>query len=296
MADFYSTLGVSKTATDAEIKAAYRKLALEWHPDRNKTAGATEKFKDINKAYETLGDAKKRTQYDQYGHDAYTRSGAASASAGGQGGAYSYQQGPFSYTYSSGGGQQNPFEGVDFGGQDPFQIFEQFFGFQSPFGGQSRQQRKPREVYQIQLSFAEAVKGIEKTIKLGGKNRTVKIPAGVDDGMRMRFTEFDLLIRVTPDARFKRDGQDVYYEMEIGYPLAVLGGTIKVPSLRSTTVKLKVRPGTKSGTIVRLQHEGIPYPDSPSRKGDQYVVYRIAVPDKVTAKVKKLLEELGKEL
>lgn len=291
MADFYSTLGVSKTASDAEIKAAYRKLALEWHPDRNKTAGATEKFKEINKAFEVLGDPKKKAQYDQYGHDAYTRAGGA---AGAPGGAYSYQQGPFTYSYSSGGGQ-NPFEGVDFGGQDPFEIFEQFFGFQSPFG-QSRQHRKVRDVYQIQLDFADAVKGIEKKVKLGGKDRTVKIPAGVDDGMRIRFTDFDLLIRVKPDTKFKRDGQDVYYELEIGYPLAVLGGIVKVPTLRNTFVKLKVRPGTKSGTIVRLQNEGISYPNNASRKGDQYVVYKIAVPEKVSGKAKKLLEELTKEL
>ncbi len=287
MADFYQTLGLSKTATDAEIKAAYRKLALEWHPDRNKSAGATEKFKEINRAYEVLGDPKKRQQYDQFGHDTYTRAGGAAAG----GGAYSYQQGPFSYTYTGG---QNPFEGVDFGGQDPFEIFEQFFGFQSPFG-QARN-RKPRDLYQVQLEFADAVKGVEKSFKLGGKTRTVKIPAGVDDGMRMRFTDFDLLIRVKPDAKFKRDGQDVYYETDISFPLAVLGGVVKVPTLRNSTVKLKVRPGTKSGTIVRLQHEGFPYPNSPIRKGDQYVVFRISVPDKVSSHGKKLLEELQKEL
>ncbi len=294
MADFYTTLGVSKTAGYAEIKSAYRKLALEWHPDRNKTAGATDKFKAINNAYEVLGDTKKRAQYDQFGHDAYTRAGGAGSPASGAAG-QSYQQGPFTYSYSSDGGQ-NPFQGVDFGGQDPFEIFEQFFGFQSPFGGGSRQQRKPREMYQIQLDFADAVKGVEKSVSLGGKKRTVKIPAGVDDGMHIRFADFDLLIRVKPDARFKRDGQDVYYEMEINFPLAVLGGVAKVPTLRNSTVKLKVRPGTKSGTIVRLQHEGIPNPNNASHRGDQYVVFRIKVPEKVSSHSKKLLEELSKEL
>lgn len=286
MATYYETLGVSKDASDADIKSAYRKKALEWHPDRNKAPDAAEKFKEINRAYEVLSDKNKRQMYDQVGHEAYSRSGGAAP-----GGGYGYQQGPFSYTYSSGGG--NPFEGfnVDFGGQDPFDIFEQFFGFQSPFGGNQR--RKPRTVYQTSLTFDEAVKGVERRVTIEGKERTIKVPAGVDNGMRIRFNDFDVQVRVGTHEFFKRDGQDIYYEKVISYPQAVLGDTIEVPTLEKP-LKLKIRPGTAHGTLVRLRGEGIPYPNT-SKKGDMYVVYKIHVPTKVTGKTKKLIEELKKE-
>lgn len=286
---YYETLGVSKSASDAEIKSAYRKKALEWHPDRNKSEGAAEKFKQINRAYEVLSDTNKKQMYDQLGHDAYTRSGGTPGGA--PGGGYGYQQGPFSYSYSQDGA--NPFEGmnVDFGGANPFDIFEQFFGSASPFGGGQR--RKPRSIYQISLTFDEAVKGIERKFKIEGKDKTIKIPAGVDDGMRIRFSDFDIQVRVGKHDFFKRDGQDIYYEKQISYPQAVLGDTIEVPTL-GKPVKLKVRPGTAHGTLVRLKNEGIPFPNS-GRRGDMYVMYKIFVPSKVSGHTKKLIEELRKE-
>lgn len=288
MATYYETLGVAKGASDAEIKSSYRKKALEWHPDRNKTAGAADKFKEINRAYEVLSDKSKREMYDQVGHDGYTKSGGA-GTPGGAG--YGYQQGPFSYQYSSSGG--NPFDGVnvDFGGSDPFEVFEQFFGFQSPFGASQR--RKPRALYQISLTFDEAIRGIERNYKIEGKDRSIKIPAGVDDGMRIRFNDFDVQVRVGRHDFFKRDGQDIYYEKPITYPQAALGDTVEVPTL-SKPIKLKVRPGTVHGTLVRLKSGGIPFPNS-SRRGDMYVLYKIHVPSKVSGKSKKLLEELMKE-
>ncbi len=284
MADYYQLLGVSKTSTPDEIKAAYRKKALEWHPDRNKSAGAADKFKEVNKAYEVLSDPKKKEMYDQFGHDAFERNGGGSASNAG------YGQGPFTYTYSSNGG--NPFEGFE-GFSDPFEIFEQFFGFRSPYSGGGR--RAPRrQVYQIEISFEEAVAGVEKEASVDGKNKKLKIPAGVNDGTQIRFSDFDLIVRVRPHHIFKRDGQDIYLEKNISYPTAVLGGTVEVLTLNGS-LKLKVRPGTQSGTTVRLRGEGIVYPNT-SRKGDQYVVYRVHVPEKVSGKAKKILEELSKEM
>ncbi len=286
--DYYSVLGVTKSASAAEIKSAYRKLALKWHPDRNKASGSTEKFKEINKAYEVLSDSKKKEIYDQVGHDGFNRGGYGSAAnqAGGQG----YQQGPFSYSYSSQGG--SPFEGFDasqFGGfSDPFEIFEQFFGFQ---GGR---QRARRPVYSLKLSFREAVDGVEREVSIDGKRRSVKVPAGISDGNRVRFNEFDLLIAVTPDPVFRREGQDIYVEKEISYPLAVLGGTIEVPTLDGK-VTLKVRKGTVHGTLVRLKGEGVVHPNS-THRGNLYVIYKIKSPEKISNKAKKLLEELQREL
>lgn len=284
--DYYELLGLKKGATDAEIKAAYRKQALQWHPDRNKAPEASTKFKEINKAYEVLSDTQKRQMYDQYGKDGFERGGFGSHSRG----AGQQQQGPFSYTYSSSGGG-NPFEGVDFGGGDPFDIFEQFFGFG---GAQSGRQRKRRDIYQMELSFQEAIHGVAKETVIKGKNHTIKIPAGVDDGMKIRFDDFDVLVRVRPDARFRREGQDVYVEKKISFPLAALGGELEVETLEGM-VKLRVRPGTKSGTTVRLRSHGIVYPQQ-SHKGDLYIIYVIEVPERMSSKSKKLLEELQKEL
>lgn len=286
MKDYYEILGVSKTASADELKKAYRKQALEWHPDRNKTAGAADRFKQINKAYEVLADTNKRAMYDQLGPDGFERSGGGRASQGAGG----YGQGPFSYTYTSSGGAGNPFEGFD--GTDPFEIFEQFFGFRSPYGGGAR--ARQRQMYQMEITFDEAVKGVEREVEMNGKNKKIKVPAGVDDGMQIRFSDFDLLIRVRPSPIFKREGQDIFIEKPITYPTAVLGGTTDVMTLDGS-ISLKVRPGTQSGTTVRLRGQGIVHPNS-ARKGDQYVTFKVHVPEKVSGKAKKLLSELEQEL
>lgn len=289
MTDYYDILGIPKTASEAELKAAYRKQALKWHPDRNKSSEAAEKFKEINKAYEVLSDPKKRDIYNQYGDAAFERGGFGGADPAG----YSSQQGPFTYTYTNYGGANNPFEDVDFGGfTDPFQIFEQFFGFQSPFSGARRRER--RQVYQIELTFEEAANGVTKETVIKGNRKSIKIPAGVDTGTHIRFSDFDLEIKVKPHPYFKRDGQNIYFEKEITYPMAVMGGLVEVPTIQGM-VKLKVRPGTQSGTAVRLRDQGIPYPNT-YRKGDEYVIYKVHVPERISAKTKKLLEELEKEL
>jgi DnaJ-class molecular chaperone len=283
--DYYEILGVPRNATLDEIKTAYRRLALKWHPDRNKSPEATEKFKQINQAYEILSDPKKREIYDQYGEAAFKQGGFP---GGGQ--TYTYRQGPFTYTYTT-SGSGFPFD-FDFEGfSDPFEIFEQFFGFQSPF---SQTRRKRHDIYEITLSFDEAVRGVTKEIVIKGKRYTVKIPAGVDEDNRIRFSDFDLLIHVRPHPYFKREGQDLYLEKEISYPTAVLGGVVEIPTLDGKT-KLKVRAGVKDGTMVRLRGQGIPYLRGNGR-GDFYVVYKIKVPEKVSPKARKLLEELEKEL
>src|SRR3989338_105264 len=179
--DYYQTLGITKNATEAEIKKAYRKLALQYHPDRNKGKDTEGKFKEVTKAYEVLSDPQKKQSYDQFGHAAFEGASAGGFGDPGQGGPFGgfgqQQGGPFSYSYSTGG---DGGAGFDFGGfSDPFEIFEQFFGGGSPFG---RQQR--RLVYSLSIDFMEAVHGTTKKISIGGKNQTIKIPAGVDEGSR----------------------------------------------------------------------------------------------------------------
>ncbi len=283
MNDYYKILGVDKSASQDEIKKAYRKLALKWHPDKNDTQEAEEKFKEINEAYEVLSDSKKRKAYDQFGHAAFQQGMGGTA-----GGRKTGQQGPFTYTFNFGGGE-SPFSGAEgFGGfSDPFEIFNEFFGGASPFG-----QRRPRKpTYQIQIGFMEAINGVEKEVQLNGDSKKIKIPAGVEDGQRILFDEFYLLIRVGNHPKFQRRGQNIIVEEEIPFSKAVLGGTIEVDTVYGDSVKLKIRSGTESGTMIRLRSKGVKSPRS-NRRGDQYVQVNIKVPDSPTKEQKKLLKEL----
>ncbi len=285
--DYYSILGVAKGATEAEIKSAYKRKVVEWHPDRNKSSDAPDMIKKINKAYEVLSDVQKKNIYDQVGHSAYeTRgSGAASQGQGWPGGAYSH------YSSGSPGGFNVDF---DFGqGTGVEDIFESFFGGGSPFGS-TRSRRPRRAVYEITLTFEEAIQGVTKKTVIEGKEKEIKIPAGVDNGMRIRFADFDVIVSVKTHQYLKREGQDLYLEKEIPYTTAVLGGTVRV-ALVEGHIDLKVKPGTATGTTVRLSGKGVPYPNT-GRFGDFYVIYKVHVPARVSSKAKKLLEELQREM
>ena len=278
--DYYDVLGVAKGASEAELKKAYRKQALEWHPDRNKSSEAEKKFKEINEAYEVLANKEKRAAYDQFGHAAFEQGGMPGA--GPFGGGATYRQGPFSYTYSTSGGEGSPFEGFDF--SDPFEIFEQFFGGASPF---RQQARVPR--YGLTIDFLEAALGVEKTVVIDGHKRKIKIPAGVDDGSRVRFEDFYVTLDVRPSKTFQREGQDVYVNLEIPLTMAILGGVVEVPTIDGD-LKLRIRPGTQPGMMVRLRGRGIKNPQGFGR-GDQYVRLLVHIPEKLTHQQKEILEE-----
>ncbi len=278
--DYYQILGVSKSSTLDEIKKAYRKLALEFHPDRNKSKDGEQKFKEVTKAYEVLSNEEKRKMYDQVGHAAFEQGGGGQGPFGGaQGGQY----GPFSYSYQTNGG------GFDFGGYtDPFEIFEQFFGGGSPFGARQR-----RPVYSTRISFMEAVKGVEREVTVEGKRQKIKIPAGVDSGSRIRFEKYDILIDVMPDKRFMREGQDVVTDQVLSYAQAALGDEVSVTTIDGD-VKIRIPEGTQPGMLIRLNGRGIPSLRGGGR-GSHYVRVKMVVPKRLSRREKELLEELRKE-
>lgn len=288
--DYYEILGVTKSSTATEIKKAYRKLALEFHPDRNKSKEASEKFKEVTKAYEVLSDPKKKQMYDQFGAAAFEQGGPGGFPGGGPFGGFGGTQnqgqyGPFTYTYSTSGDAG----GFDFGGfSDPFEIFEQFFGGASPFGRQSR-----RSVYSLQIEFMEAVSGVTKKVNIEGKSQTVKIPAGVDNGSRIRFDNYDILVEVRSDPKFRREGYDVITDEEITFSQAALGTEISVDTVGGS-VKLKIPSGTQPNTLIRLSGKGIPHVRG-GGKGDHYVRLKVTVPKGLTAKQKEILRQFDKE-
>ncbi len=291
--DFYEVLGVNKSATDAELKSAYRKLARQHHPDIDKSEGAAEKFKEISEAYQVLSDPQKRKTYDQFGSAAFEPGagmgggnpfGAGFNPFGGQGGFKSY-------SYSTGGGPNIEFDMSGF--DDPFNLFEQIFGGQG-FGGFKRQ-----PTYQLELTFDEAIHGTEKMVEIERvdgqttkKERlNIKVPAGVDDGVKMRFGEVDIVFRVKRSSDFLREGTDIFSDATLTIPEIVLGTTITVKTVEGN-VNVKVPAGAEPGTLIRIRGKGVASLRG-GEKGSHYVRVRLEVPKTVSVEEKKLYEQLA---
>ncbi len=294
--NYYTILGISKTASPEDIKKAYKKLAKEHHPDMVSDVDKTQaekRFKEINEAYQILSDPQKRQMYDQYG--------SAGNGFGGQGGTQGFHQnGPFSYTYSSSG--QSPFGNVD-----PFDVFEDFFGFRG-FSG-SRAPRKGKNLnYEMRIDFEDAVHGAERTINTEAGKVQVKIPQGIRSGTEMKFAgrgmpgpngvpsgDLFLTFNVSTPPEFQRGGDNLGTLVEIDFVLAILGGTVEVPvvDLSSRTgvgkAQLRIPQGTQSNTQFRLRGKGMPKLRS-SGRGDVIVEVRVKIPQRLSKRQKSLLE------
>jgi curved DNA-binding protein len=293
--DYYKTLGVERSASQDEIKKAYRKLALQFHPDKNpNNKSAEDKFKDANEAYQVLGDAEKRKRYDELG-SAYSQW----QNRGGQGG---FDWGQWAGRGAPGGNVRVEYSGdMDdlFGQMGGFSdFFQQIFG--GGVGQRTRRQavRQPAYEQPVTISLEEAFKGGERLMQLDGRRIEVKIPAGAQTGTKVRMagigpqeSDIYLAINVEDDPRFERDGNDLRSEVETDLYTAVLGGEVQVPTLEGKVV-LTIPSGTQSGQSFRLKGKGMPGLKNKDR-GDLFAKINVRIPKNLSDEEKKLFEKLA---
>lgn len=285
--DYYEVLGLKKGAKPDEIKRAYRKLAVRYHPDKNPgDRTAEEKFKQINEAYAVLSDPQKRQQYDAFGSSGF--------------------QQRFS--------QEDIFRGFDVGdlfkefGYDTDDIFSRMFGGAAFDRGHRRRRRAPDLSLDLHVSFKEAVLGGDKRISFlrGGRREelSVKIPPGIEDGAKLRISgkgaegvageppgDLYLNIHVAADREYSREGDDILTEKDIRFSEAILGTALDVETLDGVK-RVRIPAGIQSGTKIRMKGLGVPRPGSGGR-GDFYVLVAVKVPTKLTEGQRKLVEELA---
>jgi DnaJ-class molecular chaperone len=320
--DYYATLGLTKTATDKEIKQAYRKLARKFHPDVNPGDKVAEgRFKEINEANEVLSDPDKRRKYDELGANwrAYENVPPGQGFPGGFGGF----RGPGAGTYSTGSGgqyrtvtQEEMDEILGGGGFSDF--FTTFFGGGGAAAGGDEKRTRGRSrsrigadlEHPVQLGLEEAYHGALRRISLKHDGHTraidVRIPAGVRDGARVRVSgegepgasggragDLYLRVQVLPHARFERQGDDLTTRVEVPLTTAVLGGEAAVTTIAGSTVRLKVPTTTQNGQKFRVKGQGMPVPGKPDERGDLYVVADVQLPRSLTPQARAHYEALA---
>ncbi len=313
--DYYQILGVNKDASEKDIKQAYRRLARKYHPDVNpNNKAAQEKFKDINEAYDVLSDPAKRKKYDALGanwqqYEQYQRAGTQGPFQwGGQGGPQGQYRTvtpeEFEQMFGGGGGFGG-FGGEDIGGFSDF--FRTFFG--GGFGGAQRAQprtRRGQDVEQpVDVSLQEAYSGTSRIVQKDGRRLEIRIPPGVKTGSKIRYagegmpgasggTPGDLYLRVQVDnaPNFERRGDDLYTELPVDLYTLILGGEVKVPTLKGQLV-LKIPAGTQSAKSFRLAGQGMPRLNDPNTHGDLYVKVRPVLPEHVSPSERELFEKLA---
>lgn len=310
--DYYKILGVSKSASDAEIKKEFRKLAKKYHPDKNPdNAEAERKFKEVNEAYEVLKDPEKRKKYDQFGQNykQYQQAGGSAddffrqyaGRAGGHGGQHTYYEGDFGDIFGGAGG----------GGFSDF--FQNLFGGGAAGGfGQTRGRAGARSrayhgqdysaTYEITLE--DAFKGLDSIVNVNNQKLRIKLKPGIKSGQKLRLKgkggpgmqggpsgDLYLEVQVKNHDVFERKGNDLYRDLAIAPYVAALGGKVRVPLLNGD-ISLTIPAGTNNGKVLRLKGKGMPDYNSESVKGDVYLTIRIEMPEKLSVEEKALYQKL----
>lgn len=304
MKDYYHVLGVARGASEGEIKKAYRRLAKQYHPDVNKGDRQTEeRFKDISEAYNVLSDPDQRKKYDMFGE------GGAPFGGAGPGG--------FRWEWAGQGGPGAPGDAGDLG--DLFSELFNMGGVRRGAAGQSWGRRSERQAAvngqdtyaDVDVDFLEAIEGSERKISIKRGDRveklTVKIPAGVDNGSKVRIAEkgqpgfgggrsgdLYLCIHVAPHPSFWREDADLYTEIPVTIYDAILGASVEVPTL-SGSARMKIPAGTSSGQKFRISGKGAPQLGKKGKRGDQYVIVKIVPPRHLTSDGVKAFEEMARQ-
>jgi len=295
--DYYKILGVERNASEADIRKAYRKLAMQYHPDRNPNdKQAEERFKEINEAYQVLSDQQKRSHYDQLGSDYsnWQRRGAP---------------GDFNWDQYGGfpGGVRVEYGDLDdlFGGAGGFSdFFRTIFGRGAEGAGtttRTRSRQQPQGYQQeLEITLEEAYQGTMRQLQSDGKQKQVRIPAGVRTGSKVRVPgvgpnglDLYLIVDVKDDPRFERRGNDLHTTATVNIFTAMLGGEAEVETL-SGKVKLNIPAGTQPEQVFRLAGRGMPSVKNAKEKGDLYVRLKVQIPKYLSAKQRELLEEASR--
>ena len=294
--DYYNILGISKTASEDDVKKAYRKLARKLHPDLNPNdPEASKKFQQLNEANEVLSDPEKRKKYDQYGKDWQHAEQFDEARR--------QQQSRRQYAQSEAGDYD--FSG-GFGGADFSEFFSSMFG-QDAGTGSRRQARFKGQDYQaeLHLNLRDAYTTHKQTLTVDGKNIRITVPAGIEDGQKIRLAGYgapgvndgpngDLYITfvIADDSRFKRKGNDLYVDEDIDLYTALLGGDHVVETMDGK-VKLTIKPETQPDTKVRLKGKGFPIYKQDGQFGDLYITWQVKLPTNLTDQQKDLFHQLA---
>lgn len=312
--DYYKILGVDRSAKEDEIKRAYRKLALQFHPDRNPdNKQAEEKFKEINEAYQVLGDSQKRARYDQLG-ESYSHW----QQRGGTPGGFNWEDW-FASSPSGGNvrvevGNLDDLFGSSGGLGDFSEFFRRIFGgmggmpnYDAGMRGRSRpvSQYTPAAVqHEVEVSLAEAFHGTTRRIEVDGRRLEVKIPRGARTGTKVRVpdaiktsdgkkTDLFLVIKVADDPAFQRKGNDLYTDVPVDLYKAVLGGEVNIRTILGNVV-LTIPAGTQPGQSIRLAGQGMPQIKNPEQRGDLFVRVKVKIPKNLTQEQRELFEKLAR--
>lgn len=285
--DYYKILGVNRKANEEDIRKAYRKLAMQYHPDRNPNdKQAEERFKEINEAYQVLSDSKKRAHYDRLGSDYSTwqRRGAPG----------DFDWGRYGGGFPSGTGTRVDIEDMDemFGGGFS-DFFRTIFGIGNAQASQGYQQ-------ELDISLEEAYRGTTRLLQSNGREKQVRIPAGVRTGSRVRVPgagpnglDLYLIVNVQDDKRFERRGNDLHTTASVNVFTAILGGEAEVETLDGK-IKLNIPAGTQPEQVFRLAGRGVPNVKNSNEKGDLFVRLKVSVPKYLSSKQRELLDEASR--